>query len=251
MNSLKRVVIIGATSAIAEHTARQLVEQGASLYCIGRNPDKLQALIQDLQVRAGPDQRIGGREADLLAVDRHPALIEAAEQALGGMDAVLIAHGSLPDQQVCQADAAQMRREVETNALSVINLLTLLGNRFEQQGDGVIAVIGSVAGDRGRQSNYVYGAAKGMVAIFLQGLRHRLARSNVDVVTLKPGFVATPMTADFDRSGPLWATPQTVAGGIIKAMTRGRGEAYLPWFWRWIMLVIRHIPDPLFKRTSL
>ncbi|MBB3189399.1 SDR family oxidoreductase [Halomonas cerina] len=251
MNSLKRVVIIGATSTIAEHTARQLVEKGASLYCIGRNPDKLQALLQDLKVRAGDNQRIDGCVADLLDVDRHDALIETAEQALGGMDAVLIAHGTLPDQQACQRDVALMRREVETNALSVISLLTLLGNRFEQQGAGVIAAIGSVAGNRGRQSNYVYGAAKGMVAIFLQGLRNRLAAHGVDVVTLKPGFVATPMTADFDRSGPLWAQPQDVARGIIKAMIHGRGETYLPGFWRWIMLVITHIPEPLFKRMTL
>jgi short-subunit dehydrogenase len=115
----------------------------------------------------------------------------------------------------------------------------------------VIAVISSVAGDRGRQSNYVYGAAKGMVSLFAQGLRNRLAKSNVDVVTIKPGFVDTPMTAEFDKSGLLWAKPEQIAAGIIKAMQKGKGEVYLPWFWWGIMLIIKHIPEAIFKRLSL
>lgn len=251
MNSLKRVLIFGATSAIAEQTARQLIAQGSSVYCVGRNSDKLTALLDDLRVRAGSGQRVEGSSADLLDTAQHGHLIESAEQALGGLDAALIAHGSLPDQQCCQGSVEQTRNEIETNALSVISLLTLLANRFEQQQAGVIAVISSVAADRGRQSNYVYGAAKGMVSIFLQGLRNRLARCGVDVVTIKPGFVDTPMTADIDKSGPLWARPENVAKGIIEAMLKGKGEVYLPWFWRGIMLVIRHIPEPIFKRMSL
>lgn len=251
MNSLKRVIIFGATSAIAEHTARQLVAQGASLYCIGRNQQKLDAMIEDLKVRANDNQQIVGAAADLTDSTQHEALIGAAETTLGKMDGVLVAHGTLPDQEACQADAARMREEVETNALSVMSLLTLLANRFEKQRSGVIAVISSVAGDRGRQSNYVYGAAKGMVSIFAQGLRNRLAKSNVDVVTIKPGFVDTPMTAEFDKSGPLWAKPEQVAAGIIKAMQKGKGDVYLPWFWWGIMQVIKHIPEAIFKRLSL
>ncbi|WP_016855060.1 SDR family oxidoreductase [Halomonas smyrnensis] len=251
MNSLKRVILFGATSAIAEQTARQLVAQGASLYCVGRNRDKLMALIDDLKVRASGQQRIDGGVADLTDSAQHAHLIDAAEHLLGGIDGVLIAHGTLPDQQACQADTALTRQEIETNALSVINLLTLLANRFEQQRRGVIAVISSVAGDRGRQSNYVYGAAKGMVTLFLQGLRNRLAKANVDVVTIKPGFVDTPMTAEFDKGGPLWAKPEQIAKGIIKAMQKGKGEVYLPWFWWGIMLIIKHIPETIFKRMSL
>jgi decaprenylphospho-beta-D-erythro-pentofuranosid-2-ulose 2-reductase len=251
MNSLKRVIIFGATSAIAEQTARQLVAQGASLYCVGRNQQKLDAMLDDLRVRAGDNQRIDGGVADLTDSDQHAALIDAAEQFLGSVDGVLVAHGTLPDQQACQSDVAQMRQEIEINALSVVSLLTLLANRFEQQRRGVIAVISSVAGDRGRQSNYVYGAAKGMVTIFLQGLRNRLAKSNVDVVTIKPGFVDTPMTAEFDKSGPLWAKPEQIAAGIIKAMQKGKGEVYLPWFWWGVMLIIKNIPEAIFKRLSL
>lgn len=251
MNSLKRVIIFGATSAIAEQTARQLVTKGASLYCVGRNQQKLDAMLDDLRVRAGDNQRVDGSVADLTDTAQHPVLIDVAERFLGSVDGVLIAHGTLPDQQACQSDVAQMRQEIETNGLSVVSLLTLLANRFEQQRRGVIAVISSVAGDRGRQSNYVYGAAKGMVTIFLQGLRNRLAKSNVDVVTIKPGFVDTPMTAEFDKSGPLWAKPEQIAAGIIKAMQKGRGEIYLPSFWWGIMLIIKHTPEVIFKRLSL
>lgn len=251
MNSLNRVIIFGATSAIAEQTARQLVAQGASLYCIGRNQPKLDAMLEDLKVRAGNNQRVDGTAADLTVSSQHEALIEAAEAFLGTVDGALVAHGTLPNQKVCQEDLVQLRQEIETNALSVLNLLSLLANRFDQQRRGVITVISSVAGDRGRQSNYVYGASKGMVSIFAQGLRNRLAKSNVDVVTIKPGFVDTPMTAEFDKSGPLWAKPEQVAAGIIKAMQKGKGDVYLPWFWWGIMQIIKHIPEAIFKRLSL
>ena len=251
MNSLNRVVIFGVTSAIAEQTARQLVQNGASIYCVGRNPDKLNKILTDLKVRAGSDQTIAGVSADLTDTYQHLALIEQASEALGGLDAALIAHGTLPDQKACEADVALTLQEIETNALSVVSLLSLLANQFEAQGKGVIAAISSVAGDRGRQSNYVYGAAKGMVSLFMQGLRNRLASKGVSVVTIKPGFVDSPMTADFDKSGPLWAKPETIAKSIVNAMQKGKGDVYLPWFWYMIMQIIKHIPEAIFKRLSL
>ncbi len=252
MNTLNRVLILGATSAIAEQTARLLVAQGAHVYCVGRNPEKLQLMMDDLKVRAGSGQSIDGQAADLNEMDRHESLIEAAQTALGNLDAVLIAHGTLPDQKACEKEAEQALKEIQINALSVISLLTLLANQFEarQQG-GVLAVISSVAGDRGRQSNYVYGAAKGMVSLFMQGLRNRLSRSKISVVTIKPGFVDTPMTDGFEKSGPLWAKPEVIAKGIVLAMQKGKDEVYLPGFWWGIMLIIRHIPERLFKRLSL
>lgn len=251
MNSLNRVIIFGASSAIAEQTARLLVAQGASLFCVARSQEKLDVLLQDLRVRAGTNQVIDGCSADLVDSQQHPFLIDTATTVLGGLDAALIAHGTLPDQQQCQHSYDHTFKELQTNALSVISLLTVLANRFEHQGNGVIAAISSVAGDRGRQSNYVYGSAKGMVSIFLQGLRNRLASSNVSVVTIKPGFVDTPMTANFDKSGLLWAKPEQVAKGIVLAMKKGRSTVYLPGFWRAIMLVIKHIPEFIFKRLSL
>ena len=141
-------------------------------------------------------------------------------------------------------------QEFQINLVSVVSLLTLLANYFEKQGKGCIAVISSVAGDRGRQSNYIYGAAKGGLTIFLQGLRNRLSKAGVCVLTIKPGFVITPMTENF-KKGFLWAQPQQVAKAIVSAIRRRKNVIYVPWFWRWIMLVIRNIPENVFKRMSL
>ena len=156
----------------------------------------------------------------------------------------------MPDQKACEASVELTLREIDTNALSVIALSTLLAQDFAAQGSGTLAVISSVAGDRGRQSNYVYGAAKCMLDLFLQGLRNRLARQGVHVLTIKPGFVATPMTAAFPK-GALWAKPEVIADGIVRAIAAQRDVVYLPGFWRLIMLVIRHIPEAIFKRLSL
>lgn len=247
---MQKIVIIGATSAIATHCARLWAARGEALFLVARNAQRLKRLLADLRVRA-PGGTVEGIVADLEDFAKHEALLDRAAAALGGIDVVLIAHGSLPDQKACEVSVALAMREIRVNALSVVSLATLVANRFEAQGRGVLAVIGSVAGDRGRQSNYVYGAAKGMVAIFLQGLRNRLARRGVTVLTVKPGFVDTPMTARLEKKGPLWAKPEEVAAGIVAAIDARRDVVYLPWFWRWIMRVIRIVPESLFKRLSL
>lgn len=248
---MAKIVIFGATSAIAAACAREWIARGDDLFLVGRNPNKLNAIMSDLAVRKGPDQIVAASRADLNDLSLHEPLVAQARQALGGIDVALIAHGSLPDQKACAASVETTMAEIKTNALSAISLLTLLANAFEREGKGTLAVIGSVAGDRGRQSNYVYGAAKGMLAIYLQGLRNRLAKSGVSVLTIKPGFVDTPMTADLKKGGPLWATPQSVARGIVRAVSRKADVVYLPGFWRAIMLVIRAIPERIFKKLSL
>lgn len=245
---MKKILIIGAASAIAEAAARQWAARGDALFLVGRNGQKLDDIAADLVVRGAV--RVGTFAMDASDVASHASMLDAAVTALGGLDVALIAHGTLPDQKACEASVEKTLREIDNNGLSVVALCTLLANRFEAQGSGSIAVIGSVAGDRGRQSNYVYGAAKGMVARFLQGLRNRLAKKNVQVLTIKPGFVDTPMTAAF-RKGPLWAQPADVARGIIVAIDNRKNEVYLPGFWRLIMLVIRHIPEAIFKKLSL
>ncbi|MFS2004730.1 SDR family oxidoreductase [Duganella sp. CT11-25] len=245
---MQKILIIGATSAIAEATARRFAQRGDSLYLLARNGERLDALLADLKLRGAA--ATAGARFDANDHERHAAVVAQAAEAMGGLDAVLIAHGTLPDQQACQADAALALREIGTNALSVVGLLTHVANRFEAQRGGVIAVIGSVAGDRGRQSNYVYGSAKGMLAIFLQGLRNRLQKAGVHVLTIKPGFVDTPMTAAFPK-GPLWATPEQVAQAIVKAMDRRRNVLYTPFFWWGIMAILRSIPEAIFKKLSL
>jgi decaprenylphospho-beta-D-erythro-pentofuranosid-2-ulose 2-reductase len=248
---MKRILIFGATSAIAHATARQWVQRGHRLFLVGRNPDKLAALVADLDVRAGSPGRVHGRQADLDDLAGHAGLVAEASTAMGGIDIALVAHGTLPDQSLCAVDPALALKEIHTNGLSVISLCTVLVNRFVEQGQGQLAVITSVAGDRGRQSNYVYGAAKGMVSLFLQGLRNRLFASGVNVLTIKPGFVDTPMTAGIQKAGPLWATPDAVARGIVTAVDRRRDVVYVPGFWRLIMAVIKATPEPIFKRLHL
>lgn len=162
----------------------------------------------------------------------------------------MIAYGTLSDQKACENNVEMTLQELNINALSVIALLTRLAPYFEAQGEGCIAVISSVAGDRGRQSNYVYGTAKGALSIFLQGLRNRLHKSGVQVLTIKPGFVDTPMTAEFPK-GPLWASPEKVALDIEKAIENKCNVLYTPSFWFLIMAIIRNVPESIFKRLSL
>lgn len=245
---MSNILIIGATSAIAEAVARQYAQAGNNLFLVGRNQDKLDTICKDLVVR-------GAAKADLFTLDinqfdQHEAMLEAAKQALGSVDIVLVAHGTLPDQANCQQSVAATLQEFNTNALSTIALLTLLSNQLEQQGFGKIGVISSVAGDRGRQSNYVYGSAKAAVSTFLSGLRNRLASKGIQVLTIKPGFVDTPMTAEFDK-GPLWAKPEAVAADIINALEKNRNTLYTPWFWQGIMMIICAVPEFIFKKLKL
>lgn len=244
----KNILIIGATSAIARATARIYAQQGNHLFLVARNELQLERNGADLQVRGAAS--IHTETLDFNRFDQHQPMIDKAFAALGRIDIVLIAHGTLPDQNECAANVEQTLEELNTNAISVISLLTLLANRMEQQRFGTIAVISSVAGDRGRQSNYVYGAAKGMVTIFMQGLRNRLFKSGVQILTIKPGFVDTPMTKEF-KKGLLWASPEVIAKGIIKGINKRKNEVYLPGFWFLIMWIIRSIPESIFKRLSL
>ena len=245
---MRKVLIIGATSAIAEATARILATRGDALYLVARNQARLEAIAADLAVRGSP--RVSSEVLDANDLSGHEAMLERAAIFLGGYDTVLMAHGTLSDQKACETDVELTLREINTNGVSVIALLTRVANRLAAQRSGTIAVISSVAGDRGRASNYVYGSAKALVTAFLSGLRQRLAKVGVSVVTIKPGLIDTPMTAAFPK-GPLWARPETVARGIVKAIDRGSNTVYLPGFWRPIMLLIRAIPDRAFLRMSL
>src|SRR6266487_984130 len=240
-----RVLMIGATSAIAHETAKCFAQDGAELFLVARSAEKLKVIGNDLKVRGA--KRIETFVLDVNDLDRHQEMVETAIRTLAGLDMVLISHGTLADQQKCEKSVTETLKEFTTNCTSVISLLTILADYFEQQKRGCIAVVSSVAGDRGRRSNYVYGAAKGAVSIFLQGLRSRLSTSGVTVVTVKPGIVDTPMTAAL-KKGLLFAQPAKVGKGIYKAMMKGKEVVYLPWFWRPIMAVVRSLPEPIFKK---
>jgi len=245
---MKNVFIIGATSAIAEAAARVFAQRGDNLYLLARNEQRLKSISEDLKIRGAAS--VAYSQIDVNRFEDHQSLINTAFETLGKVDVVLIAYGTLPDQKACEIHSSSALEEINTNAISTISLLTHIANKLEAQNSGTIAVITSVAGDRGRQSNYVYGAAKGMISIFLQGLRNRLHKSGVNVLDIKPGFVDTPMTEGF-KKGPLWASPEKIAEGIARAIDKEKAVAYLPWFWAHIMLVIKYIPESIFKKMKL
>lgn len=246
---MKRVLIVGATSAIAGACARLWAEEGAQLFLVARDRAKLEALGGDLSVRGAAQVHIHQMEA--VDTASHGSMIEAAAGALGGIDVALIAYGTLPDQAVAEADPAATVREFSVNAVSVIALLTALATYFEGRRQGALAVITSVAGDRGRRSNYVYGSAKAAVSVFCEGLGARLFRSGVSLTDIRPGFVATPMTAGLPLPQILVAQPTAVARRIVAGIRRGADVVYVPAFWWLIMLVIRSIPRSVFKRLNL
>lgn len=245
---MTNIVIFGAYSAIAEATARELAKSDTIFFLVGRDEARLGAMGDDLTARGA--KKVHTRMADLIDRASFAKLIDAIYDTLGEVDIFLLAHGTLPDQDLCMASPEDAYSALEINAMSHIGLLTLIANRVEAQGHGTIAVITSVAGDRGRKSNYVYGAAKRSVSTFLEGLRHRLAPRGVSVVDIRPGFVDTPMTSGFEK-GALWARPDKVATGIVKAMRKGKPVAYLPAFWWVIMAIIRSVPNFIFNKTNI
>ncbi len=239
-----RVLIVGATSEIAQNMARLYARRGARLFLIGRDAAKLGTLATSI----GPAV-VGTRTADLTETQHADALVVAAWDALGGLDIACIAHGLLGDQLATERDIAEAERVIATNFLSVVALLIPLGNRFEQARAGKIAVLSSVAGDRGRPRNYTYGAAKGGLNVYLQGLRTRLWKSGVGVHTLKLGPVDTPMTAGH-RKHILFARPDDVAARILSVIDAGGAVAYVPWFWRPILFGVRALPEAIMQRLG-
>ncbi len=234
------LLIVGATSAIAQATARRLAARGDRLFLAARDAARLRALAAELG-----DAVIG--TAPFVAEDTaaHAGLVDAAAEALGGLDAVLVAHGLLGDQLASEADFAIADAILRTNLNDTVALLIPVANRLERQGQGTLAVITSVAADRGRPRNYTYGAAKGALNVYLQGLRTRLGPA-VQVVTLKVGPTDSPMTEGHPRNA-LFATPDEVARGIERALDRGAGTYYVPPRWRPLMAIIRRLPERVFR----
>jgi short-subunit dehydrogenase len=240
-----RIAIFGATSAIAVEVARVYAARGARLYLVGRDGDKLARAAAALGGAVA-----GTRAADLDRTGDAAALVDAAAGALGGgIDVALIAQGLLGDQLATERDYAEAERVIRTNFLSAVALLVPLGQRMEAAGRGQIAVMSSVAGERGRPRNYTYGAAKGALTLYLQGMRTRLWSRGVGVHTLKLGPVDTPMTTTH-RKTAVFARADAAAADIVAAIDRRRGQAYIPWFWRPIMAVVRSLPEPVLQRLT-
>lgn len=250
MSNTKKIVIVGATSSIAEHCARHWVQSGpVDLSLLGRDLGRLDRIAADLGVRS-PGSNIVTQQVDFL----DPSAIQAAVDAIvarGRVDIVLIAQGSLPDQPTCQDDLPACNDALQINAISPVLYAEAFAKHLAAANHGTLVVIGSVAGDRGRKSNYVYGAAKGLVARYLQGLQHRFANTGVRVVLVKPGPTDTPMTAHLKRQGARLAPVETVAEQIVAATAGATSTLYSPRKWRLIMLVIMHLPTFVFKRLNI
>jgi decaprenylphospho-beta-D-erythro-pentofuranosid-2-ulose 2-reductase len=238
----QRVLIVGATSAIAAEVARAYAGRGARLHLLARSADKLRLLLETV----GSSAQVTSELADFNELTQVEGLVERAVKALGGVDVVLIAHGELGDQLESERAFPAADAAFRTNFLSVVAFLVPLANVMEAERSGCIGVITSVAGDRGRPRNYTYGAAKGALNVYLQGLRSRLFRSGVRVVTLKLGPVDTPMTVSHEKTA-LFGKPAPVAASIVRALDAGVPEAYVPWFWGLIMPIVKNTPERLFQ----
>jgi short-subunit dehydrogenase len=245
----KSLVVFGATSAIGQAVCRLHAPHVSNVVLCARDPEKLDVVAADIRHRGSAT--VSTFVVDFNEPSSYATLIERITAQTDDIDTWYFFYGSLPDQSDCESSLSEAQAALQTNLLSVLDLLHPIANRIQEQQCGTIAVVSSVAGDRGRGSNYLYGTAKGALSLYLQGLRNRLARHGGTVLDVKPGFVKTPMTAHLDRSGLLWATPDKIAADIVAAVNKKSDIIYTPGYWRLIMLVIRSIPERLFKRLSL
>jgi len=240
---------LGATSGIAKATAYHWAKQSRPLILAARDSAELSLLASDLRLRFGAT--VVEMKFDALDFDEHHKFFQQCAAAFTeGLEGIIIAFGAMLDQDQCQKDFASAKRVIDTNYSAAVSLCELAAAYFERRKSGYICGISSVAGDRGRQSNYIYGSSKAAFSTYLQGLRNRLFKSNVSVITVKPGFVDTPMTWGL-ISSPLMVSSSKAAADIAKAIQRRRDVIYTAFFWRYIMLIIRSIPEWLFKRLKL
>jgi len=249
LNNKKRIAIIGATSSIAEHCARQWAQKmNVELLLVGRSASRLEIVAADLKVRT-PNVEIQILESDLIKPESIQILVDSIFKD-GVLDVALISHGSLPAQEDCQNNLGLCQNTLEVNGISPVLFAEAFAQHMSKINQGCIAIIGSVAGDRGRRSNYVYGAAKGLVTRYTQGLQHRFAGSGVQVTLIKPGPTDTPMTAGMDGNGK-FASPEEVAKLIVTGIEQKKTVIYAPGKWWLIMMVVRHLPSFIFNKMNI
>jgi len=244
----RKILVLGATSGIAEATCRIWAAEGARLFLVARNAEKLAAVAADLRTRGA--SFVDTAIADLDDTDKHPALLSHAVNSLTGLDVAYLAHGILGDQAKAEQDFNTAAQIIYTNYMAPVSLLTWLANFCVQRHAGTLAVISSVAGDRGRKSNYLYGSSKAGLSAFLGGLRNRVDREGVTVLAIKPGPVKTSMTSGM-KGSEKFADVDKVAQSIVKAIDKRQDVLYVPFQWQPIMFVIRHIPERVFKKLNL
>jgi len=243
---MKNILILGATSDMAQAIARKFAAEGWSLTLAARNTDLLEPIAGDLKVRA--NTTVEALRFDATDFDHHAAFYESLPTR---PDVVICVFGYMGDQMAARSDFEEAHRTIDINFTGAVSILNVVADDFEKRGHGTIAGVSSVAGDRGRQSNYIYGSAKAGFTAYLSGLRNRLAKKGVHVMTVKPGFCRTKMTENLELPGALTAEPEQVAEAVFKGVQNKRNVVYTLWMWRWIMLIIRHIPEFLFKRMGL
>ncbi len=240
------ILIVGAKSDIAKATARKYANQGFDLYLAARNARELEEFAKDVSVRT--QQAVKTIELDILDYESHQQFYEGLEEKPLG---VITAVGYLGEQQKAQKDFIEAKRIMDANYIGIVSLLNIIADDFEYRKSGFIVGISSVAGDRGRKNNYIYGSAKAALTVYLSGLRNRLHDAQVQVLTVKPGFVATKMTEGMDLPEKLTAYPEAVAKDIYAAQKNGKNVIYTKWIWRYIMLIIKIIPEWKFKGMDI
>jgi short-subunit dehydrogenase len=245
-----RVVILGALSAIAIATARIYAAEGAALLLAGRNAERLKGLADDLRARGAVKVETAAMDLEAASAEARKHL-DAWSKALGGIDHVLVIYGYLGAQEKASSDPNELARIVSSNFSTAVQWCEAAAAILRTQKRGSVVAVSSVAGDRGRQSNYAYGASKGGLAIYMQGLAHSLAPLGARAVAIKPGFVDTPMTDGMNKQGALWAKPEAIGRAIRRAADAGGPIQYAPGQWRMIMLVIRAVPAFIFHKTRL
>ncbi len=243
------LLVLGANSLIAQAAASHFAAEGHEIIFCGRKQDEPEKYANDFAIRYKCKSR--AEYIDALDYPSHKKFIEEVLAKTPQIDYVLIVFGYLGTQEKAQVDFNEAHRIIDTNYTGVVSVCELLAAEFESVKKGNIAVISSVAGDRGRQSNYMYGSAKGGLSVYLSGLRNRLYKSGVNVLTIKPGFVNTPMTYGMPLPKPLVSSPEKVGKDIFKAMKKRKSVVYTPFFWWWIMKIITSIPEFMFKKLKL
>jgi decaprenylphospho-beta-D-erythro-pentofuranosid-2-ulose 2-reductase len=243
---MRTVLIVGAKSDIAKEVARVYAKQGYNLYLAARETDSLEAFANDITIRHGISVSL--KVLDMVDFENHEDFYNSLEPKPHG---VIVVAGYMVEQKVCEATLSETLETINVNYTGAVSLLNSVANDMEQRKSGFIVGVSSVAGDRGRKANYIYGSAKAGFSAYLSGLRNRLFESGVSVLTVKPGFVATKMTEGLDLPKRLTAQPQEVAKDIFQAQQKGQNTLYTKWIWRYIMLIIKHIPESLFKKMSI